>query len=436
MKILCLSNGHGEDGIAVQILKELQKVPHPPELAALPLVGEGHAYRVLGNVPLIGPVKKMPSGGFIYMDSSQFFRDVKGGLIQLTLNQLNVIRHWGKEGGKILAVGDIVPLLFAWWSGTQYGFVGTAKSEYYLRDEQGILPRQSWLETWEGWSGSVYLPWERWLMNRPLCRAVFPRDTLTYETLKQFKIPAYDLGNPMMDDLEISENSWSNLPNIADKKDRNHSLIITLLPGSRIPEAYENWQLILEAVGGILAKFSENHLLFLAAIAPNLSLEPFTKILEKFGWNDDDLSMNSCLNFPQFNSSISLLPSPNNLGFKQNQNRLILTQNNFNQCLNLADLAMGMAGTATEQFVGLGKPVITITGRGPQFTPAFAEAQTRLLGLSVTLVKHPQEVPQVLEILLQDPQRLELIRSNGKRRMGKPGAAQRIAQCLMDRLSS
>lgn len=34
--------------------------------------------------------------------------------------------------------------------------------------------------------------------------------------------------------------------------------------------------------------------------------------------------------------------------------------------------------------VGQGKPVFTIPGRGPQFTAAFAEAQSRLLGESVS----------------------------------------------------
>ena len=39
-----------------------------------------------------------------------------------------------------------------------------------------------------------------------------------------------------------------------------------------------------------------------------------------------------------------------------------------------------MAGTAAEQAIGLGKPVIQIEGKGPQFTKSFAEAQRRLLG--------------------------------------------------------
>ena len=42
-----------------------------------------------------------------------------------------------------------------------------------------------------------------------------------------------------------------------------------------------------------------------------------------------------------------------------------------------------MAGTAAEQAIGLGKPVIQIEGKGPQFTKSFAEAQRLLLGKNV-----------------------------------------------------
>jgi uncharacterized protein (TIGR03492 family) len=91
-----------------------------------------------------------------------------------------------------------------------------------------------------------------------------------------------------------------------------------------------------------------------------------------------------------------------------------------------------MAGTATEQFVGLGKPAIAIPGNGPQFTPAFAEAQTRLLGPSLILVEHPDKVASVVQQLFRDPDWLQLIGENGRQRMGEPGAADRIANCLME----
>jgi uncharacterized protein (TIGR03492 family) len=409
MKLLVLSNGHGEDAIAVRILEQLQQHPHAPQLAALPIVGEGKAYQKL-NIPIIGPVQKMPSGGFIYMDRRQFWQDIKGGLLQLTLAQYQAIQNWGKTGGKILAVGDIVPLLFAWLSGAEYAFVGTAKSEYYLRDETAWLTSTSALEKW---LGSVYLPWERWLMSHPHCKAVFPRDRLTAKILQQWTIPAFDLGNPMMDGIESSYQASVNR--------ENYSLRIVLLPGSRMPEAQRNWQKILPAVEGIISAFSDRSLLFLAAIAPYEDIFPFQRDLLAYGWN---LGARETFPLP--------IEDPQKLIFTRENATLALSQQAYIACLQETQVAIAMAGTATEQFVGLGKPAIAIVGEGPQFTSIFAEAQTRLLGESLILVSQPQEVVPVLQSLLQDRERLEKIAANGRQRMGEAGAARRIAESVLE----
>ena len=92
-----------------------------------------------------------------------------------------------------------------------------------------------------------------------------------------------------------------------------------------------------------------------------------------------------------------------------------------------------MAGTATEQFVGLGKPVISFPGEGPQFTQYFAESQTRLLGHSVILVKKPNNSSEVLKKLLSDKKLINSISKNGKKRMGKSGASKRIAKYLVNK---
>lgn len=412
MQLLILSNGHGEDAIAVRIAEELQRLPNSPKIVALPIVGKGHAYSQHG-IPSIGTVRQMPSGGFIYMDGRQFFRDIRGGLIQLTLEQYKVIRQWGRKGGKILAVGDIVPLLFAWLSGADYAFVGTAKSDYYLRDEIAWLPRTSQLERM---SGSVYLPWERWLMSRDRAKAIFPRDTLTTEILRQYHLPAFDLGNPMMDGLESQDS-------IAEFTLSQEQLTILLLPGSRSPEAQDNWDIILTAISDILTNIPDRSFLFLAAIAPGLSLTSFQKSLCDRDWTVQPLES---LEIPISDSQA--------LGFSRDRATLVLSQNAYADCLAAADCAIAMAGTATEQFIGLGKPAIAIPGKGPQFTDAFAEAQTRLLGCSVILVEPPQSVSSVLQSLLGDRDRWQQIAENGRRRMGKPGAAARIAKCLLERL--
>jgi uncharacterized protein (TIGR03492 family) len=434
LRLLVLSNGHGEDAIAVRILKELQWQPHPPEIFALPLVGEGHAYQKL-EIPLIGSVRTMPSGGFIYMDGREFMRDLRGGLLQLTFNQIQTVRHWVRfqqklgNNSAILAVGDIVPLLFAWLSNTNYAFVGTARSEYYVRDEKGLLKRKNTVTWLEHFSGSVYHPWERWLMSRSRCKAVFPRDSLTTKILQRWPIPAVDVGNPMMDGLEPTFPTARFYSSNVEQQELARPLIITLLPGSRAPEAYANWQKILIAVSALMASFQEQDwlaptrgtLVFLGAIAPSLHFASIHQILQSHGWH------------PHSNSPVQI-PDSEALVFKQRNAYFILTQRAYNDCLHLGDLAIAMAGTATEQFVGLGKPAIAIPGNGPQFNPKFAEAQSRLLGPSLILVEQPDEVPQVVRSLFANPDELHVIAENGLRRMGKAGASRRIAECLMKRL--
>ena len=399
MKLLVLSNGHGEDVIAISIIKQLQLLASDWEIWALPIVGTGYAYTKF-QIPIVGKVEQMPSGGFVYMSKEHLWQDIQGGLVKLTLEQIKTVRQWSKEGGLILAVGDIVPLLFAWLSGSHYAFVGTAKSEYYLRDITG-----NWLEqtsSLEKKLGSVYLPWERWLMNRDRALAVYPRDILTTEILQQHGIKAYNLGNPMMDDL-------GELTTATEIKQPNH-LSILLLPGSRMPEALKNWQTILTAVSDVITVFYEYQLTFFSAIAPGLEIALFQQDSVTQGWNIS-VSQNQ----------------PNKILLEQGNATLYLTQNTYGECLQKSDVAIAMSGTATEQFIGLGKPAFIIPGEGPQFNYNFAEAQTRLLGCSVTLIENPQQVGKAIKSWLDNPQKAEETRFNGKTRMGEPGAAQKIA---------
>lgn len=68
---------------------------------------------------------------------------------------------------------------------------------------------------------------------------------------------------------------------------------------------------------------------------------------------------------------------------------MLLPGSQFADCLHACWGGLAMAGTATEQLVGLGKPVFAVPGQGPQFNFRFAEAQQRLLGPSVsTLSRH------------------------------------------------
>jgi hypothetical protein len=202
------------------------------------------------------------------------------------------------------------------------------------------------------------------------CRAVYPRDGVTCANLRKAGVPAYDLGNPMMDGLEPR---GIDLP-------KGEGPTLVLLPGSRPAEAGRN-----------LARLAS-----LARQIGGTSLAALAGPLEG--------------------------PAPEGVH---------LLQGAFADALHAADLVLAMAGTATEQAVGLGKPVISIAGEGPQFTPHFAEAQTRLLGPSVMLRDPAQPgVAEEARQLLGDPARLARIAENGRERMGLPGASERIAAAI------
>ena len=401
LKLLALSNGHGEDEVAVRVLRQFQQQCPDAHLQALPIVGEGRAYEQAG-ISIYGSVRAaMPSGGFLYMDGQRVVQDLKSGLLSLTWSQLQDCRRWASEGGTILAVGDIVPLLFAWFSGAPYTFIGTAKSEYYLRQDDTALKTRR--PPWTRWLDCVYLPWERSLLQHRRCKGVFPRDRLTAQFLQQWPIPVFDLGNPMLDDLEPR---GIIPPHVLPE----HRATVLLLPGSRPPEAYSNWQLILEGITP-LALAGEN-LVFIGAIAPQLNLTQLQKLALNLGW--------------QLSNSVSEIPVPH-VWLMLGQAHLLIVPKGFSDGLQLADLAIALAGTATEQCVGFGKPVITLPGNGPQFVWAFAEAQTRLLGKSIHFVEHPSGVAaKVLEIL-QQPDQSTIYQENGLLRMGELGASKRIA---------
>lgn len=56
------------------------------------------------------------------------------------------------------------------------------------------------------------------------------------------------------------------------------------------------------------------------------------------------------------------IEDPDKMILTKNKAQLILSQNSYAQSLQYCDISIAMAGTATEQFVGLGKPAIAFAG--------------------------------------------------------------------------
>lgn len=116
--------------------------------------------------------------------------------------------------------------------------------------------------------------------------------------------------------------------------------------------------------------------------------------------------------------------------FEKENALFILIRGNFNDVAHWAEAGIAMAGTATEQLVGQGKPVFTIPGHGPQFTAAFAEAQSRLLGESVILQPNAKELARSMKAVTSNSDQLLQIAKNGYMRMGQAGASRRISEQL------
>lgn len=386
IQLLVISNGHGEDQVAMRILQVLRQDIPKLNADALPIVGIGLSYRKQ-NIPCLVKGKAFLSGGFW---GHEFGQDLQHGFLGLTLKQIKAVRQWSHQGGVVLAVGDIVPLMLAWWSGLPYAFVGTAKSELYRGHPLSFL------------RSSIYWPWERWLMAHKRCRGVFPRDRITATTLRRWPIPVFDFGNPMMDELEPR----GELPELPP------GCKILLLPGSRAPEVFRNWQLMISAIADLHQ--TQQTYVFLGAIAPGIDQRPLQEILVQYGWTAQKDTA-----FPYYH---------------QHQHSLLLMPNGFRDCLSIANIVLAMAGTATEQAVGLGKPVITIPGHGPQFTAQFAAAQAQLLGPSIYRINRPEDLPQMLSVVQEQCRQPQIWQKNGRHRMGLPGASVKIAQTLQQQL--
>ncbi|GJQ09237.1 hypothetical protein GpartN1_g1028.t1 [Galdieria partita] len=419
--LLILSNGHGEDKVSSSVAKRMIEILRNFSIKAsvnvLPLVGNGSAYfSIARDVHLAGPVKEFPSGGFVNHRPLVFLRDIREGLLGLIFSQFQSISKWRSDcvGRRlILAVGDVWPLFLATQAKTPFIFIGTAKSEYYVRDENGALQRRNFFEQVESLLSSVYYPWERTLMKQAL--AVYPRDALTALHLAKCGLTNVKyFGNPMMDDLEPTGKLLSKihaslfLSNVLQYCGSNR---IVLLPGSRQDEMYRNIEKLLASIKDFA---QENRVLFLLSCPPSASPALIDTIICRWGW--------SCRS-----------DTTDTMEYQLDASGLLVSFNEFSDCIHFSSVGIAMAGTATEQLVGIGRPVITIPGEGPQFTYSFAEAQKRLLGESVFFLEDASQVKVLLQELctMSRTMRNKFV-ENGIRKLGKAGASKKIALDIVD----
>ncbi|BAY29596.1 hypothetical protein NIES2107_14390 [Nostoc carneum NIES-2107] len=397
-RILFISNGHGEDNHTSHVIQTLRQLSPSIEMAAMPIVGEGTAYRSL-DIPIIGPTQTMPSGGFFYMKRLYLLKDFQSGLVGLTWRQLQAVLQYAPNCDLIMATGDFVSQTFAYL--TKRPFVSFISCLSALYEGRLRINPVLWHD-----------------LNSARCLAVFTRDThTTFDLQRQGIAKAKFGGIPALDRLVPAGKDLHLKPNIP---------AIALLPGSRMPEAARNFCLQLQLVKEIAQVMPESGLQFRAALVPKLMGE-LEEIAKSQGWQLSQGRLTYYL--PGSSAKASLLVE------------VRCYSDAFSDILYHSTLVIGMAGLAVDLAVAIGKPIIQIPGEGPQFTYQFAEAQTRLLGISAQTIGTGPATPETLKQAaqrvvetLQDADYLAKCQKNGPERFGPPGASERIARFLLNSL--
>ncbi len=397
-RILFISNGHGEDNHTSHVIQTLRELSPSIEMAAMPIVGEGKAYRSL-DIPIIGPTQTMPSGGFFYMKRLYLLKDFQSGLIGLTWRQLQAVLQYAPNCDLVMATGDFISQTFAYLTKRPFvSFISCLSALY------------------EGRLRINPLLWHD--LNSSRCLTVFTRDSYTAFDLQRQGITKAQFGGiPALDRL---------VPTGVDLQLKPEVPTIALLPGSRMPEAARNFCLQLQLVVEIAKVMPESGLQFRAALVPNLMAE-LDDIAKSEGW--------------QLNQGVLTYSLAGSSAEESPLVEVKCYSNAFSDIVYYSTLVIGMAGLAVDLAVAIGKPIIQIPGQGPQFTYAFAEAQTRLLGINAQTIGTGPATPDTLKQAalrlvetLQDADYLAQCQKNGPERFGPSGASQRIASFILKSL--
>jgi uncharacterized protein (TIGR03492 family) len=374
--LLFVSNGNGEDDIACKVIDALHATGRAPRIEAWPMVGHGRAYLDRG-VPVVGVQNTLPSEGFGTLSLRLFARDLKAGFIGTHLAQARFARGMRGRYPLMVAVGDIVPLAAGYLSRIPMAHISCAKSAYYGGSD--------------GHTGT-----ERWLM-RTRCLGVFPRDQLTAERLEANRVPNTYLGNPMMDGLAPSDPA------------RFGQGAIVMLAGSR-KDATENAAFLLAAA----AKGAPD-LRYLFPCHPSVDLDRLADMAQ--GWT------RAAWEHP--------LRGPHLCLQSASGAKALLMGGAFADMLHAGRLAVGMAGTANEQALGLGLPLIVVPGAGNQ-GPAYVKMKMHWVGeAGIAVARDAGAVGTAIAALLADPRRAAAMAAAGQARMGKAGASAAIATRLL-----
>ena len=381
-RILLVSNGYGEMAILRSIAQAIAADDPQAQLAHMPLVGNLAADAWPQPV---GPRSTMPSGGLVtYWNFGNIARDIKAGLIGLTVRQWGYLARQRGAYDAVVAMGDVycaaVCMLFA---RRPTIFVATAKSEYvapHSRLECAIARR---------------------------AQLTFARDRATAAALERRGVRARYAGNAMMDEVAQPELALDVDP---------AAIHVAVLPGSRA-DAGANARAAVRRIARI-AGLSARKVQAFIAVAPAADANEIAAAAAAEG--------------------ISVAPTGATTGIvvrgRGEGIEVLVIRGGLGAALRAADVVLGQAGTGNEQAAGLGKPVVAAAapGESPQSVGWYRMRQQKLLGAALIVAPADDDIfAREVLTLLSDPQRMAAMSAAGPERMGGPGAARAIAAATL-----
>lgn len=395
MRVTLLSNGHGEDAVGASLARAFLEASPGLELRAFPTVGRGRAYEALG-LPILGPRREMPSGGWMMDTASAFWADLRAGFLPMTAVQM---RDLGRlETDRLVVIGDIYALLLSTLVRTSARFYvqtlvsahlwtphrNRHRSQGQTQDRPTRYPNRYFMER-------ISAP-ERFLMRR-VVRQSYVRDALTAECLERYGLSVRALGNPMLDAL-----AYEALPVRLSKQ----APVVALLPGTR---SYRE-----EALETMLE-----------------TLHHWPEATGLVAWTGETLPSLAAWQWLEVASNVWQGRHPSA------HNPVYLCKNRFAGVLHAAQLVLGTAGTANEQAAALGRPVVSFPVL-PLYSDAFVANQKRLLGDALSVcARDPVSLAQGLRGLWASSERYEQAVQAGRARMGPAGGSAAIVRDILSR---
>lgn len=366
-RILFISNGHGEDSIAAEIIRRL---PRGTIAEAYPTLGAGSALAEVCRI--VGPRADLASQGWRNVKGS-LGQDVAGGGLGTVWPGIKFIRDSARHYDRVVVVGDMVGIIGAFVAG---------------------IGNLVYLDVYKTGYGRAYWPLERWLIGRT-SRIVFNRSEALAQSLRDRGIDARFAGNVMMD--TISQGDY-------DARARRHApRAVTLLPGSRQFTA-ESFALQVAALRLLPDDVQPDLFVAVAGSVDPAALGGVAGLTYRGPMSHE----------------------AGDLGTLSDEHMVLhLARGAAGNLIAASDLVLSQAGTATIQALGLGRPAITFHQKRDRKS-RFRD-ETALFG-DARWVVAPQAraVGEALLTLLTDDAERQRRAEIGRARVGGPGAIDAI----------